>query len=213
MKVALIDYGSGNLRSAAKAFEFAATEYELDCEIFLTSNAKEVAAADYIVLPGVGAFGDCMAGLKALPEMVATLKETILIKKRPFIGICVGMQLLATKGFEHGEFEGLGWIAGKVVKMTPQDKTLKVPHMGWNNLTLNHEHPLTKDLATGADVYFVHSYYMECANASDVLATVDYGGKMTAAVVKENIAGVQFHPEKSQKNGITLIKNFLEWQP
>ncbi|WP_337267718.1 imidazole glycerol phosphate synthase subunit HisH [Oryzifoliimicrobium ureilyticus] len=216
MRVAIIDYGSGNLRSATKAFERAAAEAGLDASIELTDRPEHVAAADRVVLPGVGAYADCRKGLNAVSGMAEALHEAIDEKARPFLGICVGMQLMSSRGLEKTVTEGLGWIAGDVVEMTPTDPTLKIPQIGWNTLQLRGPHPLFEDIPTGADglhAYFVHSYHLAALNAEDVLATTDYGGPMTAFVCKDNKAGSQFHPEKSQKLGLKLISNFLRWKP
>ncbi len=211
--VALIDYGSGNLRSAEKALARAAEEAGTRQEIIVTSDAVVVAAAERIVLPGVGAFTDCMKGLAALPGMVETLNEAVRKRGVPFLGICVGMQLLATVGREFGDYPGLGWIDGEVVKLTPSDPDLKIPHMGWNELKLTRPHPLFDGIEAGAHAYFVHSYGLIPTAPSDILATVEYGGRITAAVARDNIAGTQFHPEKSQAMGLALLGNFLRWKP
>src|SRR5690348_9795828 len=211
--VALIDYGSGNLRSAEKALARAAEERATNHEIVVTSDARIVADAERIVLPGVGAFADCMAGLSALSGMVETLKQCVLVQHKPFLGICVGMQLMARVGREFGDHAGLGWIEGEVVKLTPADPALKIPQMGWNELTLTGAHPLFAGLPARAHAYFLHSYVMRPARNSDVYATTDYGGAVTAAVGHDNIVGMQFHPEKSQAVGLTLLGNFLNWRP
>jgi glutamine amidotransferase len=211
--VALIDYGSGNLRSAEKALARAASETASGHDVVVTSDADVVDKAERIVLPGVGAFADCMAGLAALPGMVATLNDRVLKRGVPFLGICVGMQLMAGVGREFGDHAGLGWIDGEVVKLTPTDPTLKIPQMGWNQLTLTGAHPLFNGLAAAAHVYFLHSYVMRPARVADVLATTDYGGTIAAAVGRDNFWGVQFHPEKSQAVGLTLLGNFLNWRP
>jgi glutamine amidotransferase len=213
--VAIIDYGSGNLRSAAKAFERAAREAGLDRRIAVTEDAGVVAAADRVVLPGVGAYGDCRAGLEARDGMLDALDEAVRVRARPFLGICVGMQLMATRGLEHGETPGFGWIAGEVVAIEPEDSSLKIPHMGWNELDLRAtDHPLFADFAEPRPhAYFVHSYHLAASDASDVLATVDYGGTLTAVVGRDNMVGTQFHPEKSQRTGLALITAFLEWAP
>lgn len=216
MRVAIIDYGSGNLRSASKAFERAAHESGLNASIELTSDADVVRAADRIVLPGVGAYADCRKGLDAVPGMIEALEETVRQKGRPFIGICVGMQLLSTRGLEKTTSEGLGWIDGDVVEMTPSDPSLKIPQIGWNTLDANIEHALFDGIALGSNglhAYFVHSYHLAAKNPQDVVATTNYGGPMTAFVARDNIAGAQFHPEKSQKLGLKLISNFLRWKP
>jgi glutamine amidotransferase len=216
MLVAIIDYQSGNLHSAAKAFERAARESGKAADIVITPDADVVRRADRIVLPGVGAFGDCYQGLNSTPGMVEALREAVLERGRPFFGICVGMQLLADRGLEHGDHQGLGWIAGEVDLIKPGDAGLKIPHMGWNTLTLSRTHPLFEGIPSGPQgwhAYFVHSYHFRAANTGDVLASSAYGGAITAAVVRDNIAGSQFHPEKSQKLGLKLISNFLEWRP
>jgi glutamine amidotransferase len=211
--VALIDYGSGNLRSAEKACERAAKERGLERQIVVTSDPAIAVKAERIVLPGVGAFADCMAGLEALPGMVDALKDAVLTRKMPFLGICVGMQLLASVGREFGDHDGLGWIPGEVVKLTPSDPALKIPHMGWNELTLQTSHPLFKGLEPGAHAYFVHSYVIRPTDPAHILATTDYGGAFAAAVGRGNIVGTQFHPEKSQAAGLAILGNFLEWSP
>jgi len=213
MTVAIIDYGSGNLRSAAKAFERAAREAGDAEEIVVTAEPARVAAADRIVLPGVGAFADCRAGLDAVPGLVDALSEAVIEKGRPFLGICVGLQLMATRGLEHGVHQGLGWIAGDVVALAPKDPTLKIPHMGWNALSFRRAHPLTVGLADGAHAYFVHSYHLAPARRDDVVALTDHGGPVTAIIARDNLAGTQFHPEKSQAIGLKLIANFLGWRP
>jgi imidazole glycerol-phosphate synthase subunit HisH len=210
--VALIDYGSGNLRSAEKALARAAIERGSGHEIVVTSDPAVAAGAERIVLPGVGAFADCMSGLKALPGMVEALREAVLQRGVPFLGICVGMQLLASVGREFGDHQGLGWIPGEVVKLTPSDPALKIPHMGWNELTFG-SHPLFAGLQPGAHAYFVHSYAIHPSDPGHVLATSEYGGVFAAAVGRDNIAGTQFHPEKSQTAGLTFLANFLSWNP
>ena len=216
MRVAIIDYGSGNLRSATKAFERAAQEAGLDASIELTDKADVVSAADRIVLPGVGAYADCRAGLDAVPGMNDALIEAVERKGRPFLGICVGMQLMSSRGLEKTVTEGLGWIEGDVREMEPADPTLKIPQIGWNTLDLKRPHPLFEGIPTGPDglhAYFVHSYHLAATNPQDVVATTDYGGPMTAFVARDNMAGSQFHPEKSQTLGLALIANFLRWKP
>ena len=210
--VALIDYGSGNLRSAAKAIERAIAEAGLTQTVVVTSDPAEVRCADRVVLPGVGAFADCKRGLDALPGMNEALTQVAIERGRPFLGICVGMQLMAQWGREYGDHPGLGWIEGEVVAIRPTDRTLKVPHMGWNQLELV-DHPLFAGLASGCHAYFVHSYHLKPARPGDVLATVDYGGRLTAAVARDNLVGTQFHPEKSQATGLAVITNFLRWRP
>lgn len=213
MTVAIIDYGSGNLRSAAKAFERAVAEAGLARDVVVTADPAAVRRADRVVLPGVGAFGDCRRGLDALPGMVEAMTEAALRRGRPFLGICVGMQLMASWGREHGDHRGLGWIPGEVVPMVAADPGQKIPHMGWNELTIRKPHPVLDGLADGAHAYFVHSYRFACADPAHVLASVDYGGAVTAMVGRDNLVGTQFHPEKSQATGLRLIANFLRWAP
>ena len=216
MRVAIIDYGSGNLRSATKAFERAAREAGIAAEIDLTDKADRVATADRVVLPGVGAYADCRRGLDAVDGMVDALTDVVESKGRPFFGICVGMQLMSSRGLEKTLTHGLGWIAGDVTLMTPGDPDLKIPQMGWNTLTLSRPHPLFEGIATGPaglHAYFVHSYHLAAENPEDVIATADYGGPVTAFVTRGNKAGSQFHPEKSQTLGLALITNFLRWKP
>ncbi len=216
MRVAIIDYGSGNLRSATKAFERAAREAGIAAEIDLTDDPERVRSADRIVLPGVGAFADCRAGLDAVPGMTETLVERVEKGGKPFLGICVGMQLMAGRGLEKIVTDGLGWIPGDVKEMTPADPTLKIPQIGWNTIHVKHDHPLFAGIPTGEGglhAYFVHSYFLDAERAEDVLAEVDYGGRVTAAVARDNMAGTQFHPEKSQALGLALIGNFLAWKP
>jgi glutamine amidotransferase len=213
MIVAIVDYGSGNLCSAAKAFERAARENEILAEVKVTSAPEAVAAADSIVLPGVGAFADCRRGLMAVSGLEAALHEAVMIRARPFLGICVGMQLLAEAGREFETVEGLGWIAGDVAAIEPADPALKVPHMGWNEIEPRSAHPLVAGLGAGAHAYFVHSYYFRLANVADLVASTDYGGPLAAVIGRDNVAGTQFHPEKSQEAGLRLIRNFLRWRP
>jgi len=210
---ALIDYGSGNLRSAEKALARAATETASGQQIVVTSDPDVVAKAERIVLPGVGAFGDCMNGLSSIDGMVAALEDAVRRRGVPFLGICVGMQLLADVGREFGDHEGLGWIAGEVVKMEPSDASLKIPHMGWNELRITRPHPLLDGIGEHPHAYFVHSYEFRARDADDVVATTDYGGAVTAMIARDNIAGTQFHPEKSQAVGLRLLANFLRWNP
>jgi glutamine amidotransferase len=207
---ALIDYGSGNLASAAKALARAANGKS---DIVTTADPQVVLEAERIVLPGVGAFADCMRGLNAVPGMVEALREKVLKEGAPFLGICVGMQLLATVGVEFGRHAGLGWIAGEVVKITPDDPNLKIPHMGWNEIRKAQSHPLLEGIPDRAHAYFVHSFQLKPVLPDDLIATTDYGGPLTAMVGNENIAGTQFHPEKSQAIGIKLLENFLTWRP
>jgi len=216
MRVAIIDYGSGNLRSATKAFERAAREAGIDAEIDLTDKPDAVATADRVVLPGVGAYADCRAGLDAVSGMHEALIEAVETNARPFLGVCVGMQLMSSRGLEKTTSEGFGWIKGDVVEMTPSDPGLKIPQIGWNTLELVNPHPLFDGIPTGPDglhAYFVHSYHLAAANPSDVIATTEYGGAMTAFVGRDNMVGAQFHPEKSQTLGLALISNFLRWKP
>ncbi|MEM9733330.1 MAG: imidazole glycerol phosphate synthase subunit HisH [Pseudomonadota bacterium] len=216
MRVAIIDYGSGNLRSATKAFERAARDIAITATIDLTADADVVRKADRIVLPGVGAYADCRAGLDAVPGMVEVLQERVRDGNTPFLGICVGMQLMAERGLEKATTEGLGWIAGDVVEMQPADKSLKIPQIGWNTLRVRNDHALLEDIDTGPEglhAYFVHSYHLAALNEDALVATTDYGQPVTAIVARDNMAGTQFHPEKSQALGLALIANFLRWQP
>ncbi len=212
MTVAIIDYGSGNLRSVAKAFERAAAP---GTKIKVTADKDDVLTADQIVLPGVGAFGDCMSGLSELEEMIPALNEVVIARRRPFLGICVGMQLMASIGHEHGKHVGLCWIEGEVRKLTPADEGLKIPHMGWNELEVKAQaHPILDGLdIPNTNVYFVHSFHFQVKEASHLLATTEYGGEVAAVVGRDNLIGTQFHPEKSQGAGLRLIENFLNWQP
>jgi len=215
MSVAIVDYGSGNLHSAAKALERAAADVG-GSTVIVTSDPAVVRAADRVVLPGVGAFADCRRGLDAVPGMVEALVDVVQHKGRPFLGICVGEQLLAERGLEHGVTAGLGWIKGEVVRITPADPHLKIPHMGWNTLTVARPHALLEGIPTGEsglNAYFVHSYHMQLADPADLVATTDYAGTITAVIARDNVAGTQFHPEKSQKLGLALLANFLKWHP
>lgn len=215
MTVAIIDYNSGNLHSAAKAMERAAQSVGGEA-VVVTHDPEVVRTADRVVLPGVGAFADCRAGLDAVPGMVEAMTEVVLQKGRPFLGICVGAQLLAERGLEHGVTAGLGWIKGEVDRITPADPHLKIPHMGWNTLNTAREHPLLSGIRTGEgglNAYFVHSYHLKPADGLDLVATTDYGGTITAMVARDNVAGTQFHPEKSQTLGLALLANFLKWHP
>ena len=209
MKTVIIDYGSGNLRSAEKSTVRAAEG--LDMEVSVTSSPDEVLNADRVILPGVGAFADCMAGLMSLSGMRNALEEVVIEKGRPFLGICVGMQLLADMGVEHGTTAGLGWVNGTVEEIDAGP--LKVPHMGWNDLIIDQPHPLFDGINTGDHAYFVHSYHFNASNKKNILAHVDYGGYIGAVVGRDNIVGTQFHPEKSQSVGLRLIENFLKWSP
>jgi len=215
-RVAIIDYGSGNLHSAAKAFERAAREVDVASEILVTSKAEDVASADRVVLPGVGAYADCKSGLLAVPGLADALTRAVRENGRPFLGICVGMQLMATRGLEFGVTDGLDWVGGEVGPIAPADPSLKIPHMGWNNLDVLRPHALLEDIAVGPNglhAYFVHSFHLKAENENDVVARTDYGGPVTAIVARDNMAGTQFHPEKSQKLGLRLIGNFLRWRP
>lgn len=216
MSVAIVDYGSGNLRSAAKAFERAARESGYAGAVHVTADPDVVRAADRILLPGVGAFADCRAGLDAVPGMVEALTEAVRGRGTPFLGICVGMQLMASRGLEKTVTEGLGWIPGEVRLIEPADPALKIPHMGWNTLTVQREHPVLAGLPTGdkgLHAYFVHSYHFVPADPADIVAVTDYGGPVTAVVARDTMVGTQFHPEKSQTLGLGLIANFLKWTP
>jgi glutamine amidotransferase len=208
--VALIDYGSGNLRSAEKALSRVA---EGKAEILVTSDPRVIAAADRVVLPGVGAFAACMGALQARDGVIEAMTEAVRGKGRPFLGICVGMQLLATRGLEFGETAGLGWVPGDVRKLEPADPAIKVPHMGWNELIEVADHPLFAPLRNGEAVYFTHSFAIFPNDPADIAAKVEHGGVFPAAVARGNVAGVQFHPEKSQKPGLALLSRFLEWRP
>jgi imidazole glycerol-phosphate synthase subunit HisH len=216
MTVAIIDYGSGNLHSAQKAFERAAREAGMSREIKVTSRPEDLRAADHVVLPGVGAFADCRRGLDRVAGMSAALEEAVLRGGKPFLGICVGAQLLATRGLEHEVVAGLNWIKGDVAPIKPNDPALKIPHMGWNTLEVKRPHALLAGIRTGTDglhAYFVHSYQLYAENPETLVATADYGGPVTAVIARDNIVGTQFHPEKSQTLGLMLIANFLKWRP
>jgi glutamine amidotransferase len=216
MSVAIVDYGSGNLHSAAKAFERAARETGHDQPIVVTRDPDAVRRADRVVLPGVGAFADCRRGLDAVPGMVDALEETVRRNGRPFLGICVGMQLMAERGREYVVTDGLGWIKGEVDKIAPSDPALKIPHMGWNTLAARAKHALLDGIPLGPDglhAYFVHSYEFRPQDSADLVAQADYGGPVTAIVGRDSMVGTQFHPEKSQKLGLALIANFLKWKP
>ncbi len=210
--VALIDYGSGNLRSAEKALREAARRRALDADIVVTADPDLVAKADRVFLPGVGAFASCRAGLDATGVYEA-MNQAVHGRGVPFMGICVGHQLLATEGLEFGVTPGLDWIKGQVKKLEPRDPTLTIPHMGWNAVTLVRDHPLFAGVPSGSHMYYANSFALTPADPDDVVATSDHGGPFTAAVAKDNVAGVQFHPEKSQASGLALLANFLEWRP
>jgi glutamine amidotransferase len=216
VKVALVDYGAGNLHSAAKALARGLEMAGLAGEVAVTATAAGVLAADRIVLPGDGAFRDCMAALGARDGLLAALERRVLRDGAPFLGICVGMQLLAREGVEHGVTAGLGWLDGRVERIVPADPALKVPHMGWNTLERRRPHPVLDGLALGPEglhAYFLHSYHFTAAEPASLVAVADYGGPVTAIVGRDNILGVQFHPEKSQTLGLSLLARFLEWQP
>ena len=210
MRTALIDYGSGNIASAAKALARAAEGRQ---EVVVTADPEAVKTADRIVLPGVGAFADCMRGLAAVPGMVEALNQSVIRNGRPVLGICVGMQLMATAGREFGVHPGLDWIKGDVVKISPADPALKIPHMGWNEIELIQNHPVFAELEPGANAYYVHSFEMKPASRATLLATTNYGGAITAAIGRDNLVGTQFHPEKSQAVGLKILANFLNWTP
>ena len=210
MAVVVVDYGAGNLKSAAKALMEAAKG--TSAQVSVTADPAEVKRADRIVLPGVGAFADCKAGLESHAGLIEALNEAVIEKQRPFLGICVGMQLMATLGIEYGEHRGLDWIKGKVMRLTPNDAALKIPQIGWNNLSPA-PHPVLRGLPNNADAYFVHSYHFVAECDSDVLSRIDYGGPVVAAIGRDNLLGVQFHPEKSQAVGLKLLGDFLKWQP
>ena len=216
MNLAIIDYGSGNLHSAAKAFERAARDSGHDTRVTVTSDPAELRKADRIVLPGVGAFKDCRDGLKAVPGMWEALEDEVLAKAKPFLGICVGMQLMASRGLEHDVAEGFGWIPGDVKPITPRDPSFKIPHMGWNTLDSLRPHALLDGIALGDNglhAYFVHSYHLDARDSAHVVATTQHGATITAIVGRDNLAGTQFHPEKSQTLGLRLLANFLKWRP
>lgn len=217
--IIVIDYGSGNLRSAAKAFERVIADEGLDFTVKVSAKAADLKKAARIVLPGQGAFGDCMAGLSALPDMIEALNDNVIKKGKPFLGICVGMQLMATRGLEHGIHAGLNWIPGEVVPMRPADVSIKIPHMGWNELKTSagepqdNKHFVLRSVNNGEHYYFVHSFMFKCDYAHHILGMTDYGGPVTAVVGRDNMVGTQFHPEKSQKAGLKLIADFLHWKP
>lgn len=211
MRVAIIDYDSGNLHSAAKAVALAGRDR--DAEVSVTSDPQTVAKADRIVLPGDGAFPACRAAFDAVPGMTEALTDAVLRRGVPFLGICVGMQMLADTGLEYVETPGLGWISGRVERIEPRDASLKVPHMGWNDLTVHRPHPILDGISEGGHAYFVHSWQFRVVDPADLVASVDYGGPITAIVARDNIVGLQFHPEKSQALGLRMLGNFLDWRP
>ncbi|HTQ33617.1 MAG TPA: imidazole glycerol phosphate synthase subunit HisH [Stellaceae bacterium] len=213
MLTAVIDYGSGNLRSAEKAFARAAGELAGDERVIVTSDPDEAARADRIVLPGQGAFADCRRGLAAVPGLEDAVSEAVIARGRPFFGICVGMQLMADRGREFEVVDGLAWIGGEVVAIEPADPSFKIPHMGWNDLIVERSHPVFDGVGGGTHTYFVHSYHFAVADRTDLIATADYAQALTAAVGRDNMVGTQFHPEKSQAAGLRLIGNFLRWRP
>jgi glutamine amidotransferase len=212
MLTALVDYESGNLHSAEKAFQRMAAETGAG-EVIVTARPEDVARADRIVLPGDGAFPACRAALDAVPGLFAAIEEAVRVRGRPFLGICVGMQMLATRGLEYRETPGFGWIPGTVARLAPADASLKIPHMGWNDLVIDRAHPVLEGLSTGDHAYFVHSYALIPDDPADLLAHADYGGPVTAIVGRGTVVGTQFHPEKSQRAGLRLIANFLRWRP
>jgi glutamine amidotransferase len=216
MSLAIIDYGSGNLHSAAKAFERAARDSGASTPVLVTADPDQIRSAERIVLPGVGAFKDCRDGLKAVPGLWETLEEQVIAKAKPFLGICVGMQLMASRGLEHDVSEGFGWIPGDVKPIAPKDASFKIPHMGWNTLDVTRPHALLDGIPMGEKglhAYFVHSYHLEARDPAHVIATTEHGQTITAMVGRDNLAGTQFHPEKSQALGLTLLANFLRWRP
>jgi len=213
MNIVVIDYGSGNLRSAAKALEFAADVVGEKISVTISSNPDELKKADKIVLPGQGSFGDSMRGLTEPPDLLDTLNYSVQTRGVPFLGICVGMQLMSAGGLEYGYHEGLGWFSGTVRRMCPNDDKFKIPHMGWNDILINKPHPIFNGIKTGNHCYFVHSFAYDAKDGADVIASIDYGGTVTAAIAKENMIGMQFHPDKSQTIGIQILANFLIWEP
>ena len=210
MIVAIVDYGAGNLRSAEKALAEAA---DGSARVVVTADPDAVRQADRVVLPGVGAFADCKRGLESLPGMVEALNEVVIKGGKPFLGICVGMQLMASVGVEFGEHKGLDWIKGRVVVLDPADRSLRIPQMGWNDLEFRRTHPVLAGTKAGDHAYFVHSFHFVADRPQDVIATVDYGGPVTAVIGRDNLIGVQFHPEKSQQVGLALLARFLKWNP
>lgn len=206
----IIDYGSGNIRSAAKAFEYVGGA---DLDVIISGDPDDIARADRIVLPGQGAFGDCAQALRNIDGMVETLEEQVLRGGKPFLGICVGMQLLCDKGYEHGEHEGLGWIGGAVKRLAPDDLALKIPHMGWNNLVNVQDHLVLRSIESARDYYFVHSFCAIMKDEQTILAAAEYGIKFPAIIGRDNIIGIQFHPEKSQQAGLDILSDFIKWNP
>ena len=212
IETVIVDYESGNLHSALKSFQRMATETGAG-PVAVSADPDAVRQADRIVLPGVGAFADCRAGLAAIPGLFEAIEERVIGGGVPFLGICVGQQMMATRGLEFGETAGFGWIPGDVVRLTPPGEGLKVPHMGWNALDVSASHPVLAGIATGDHAYFVHSYHLVPAVPSQRIATAEHGGPVTAVVARDNLVGTQFHPEKSQSTGLRLIANFLAWRP
>lgn len=213
MKITIVDYGSGNLRSVAKAVERAGRALEESVTVLVSARAEDVSAADRVILPGVGAFGDCRQGISGLDGMDEALERFVGEKARPFLGICVGMQLMADVGEEHGRHEGFGWIGGSVGPIRPQDPALKIPHMGWNTLTFERPHPALPQGFESPHAYFVHSFAMEVREAEERIAVTDYGGPVTAIIARDTLLGTQFHPEKSQAFGLAFLEGFLRWSP
>lgn len=217
--VVIIDYGSGNLRSAAKSFEKVIANNGLNFQVKVTNKADDITQASHIVLPGQGAFADCMQGLQNLDGMIDALQDSVINKARPFLGICVGMQLMASRGLEHGITAGLDWIPGDVIPMQPNDPQLKIPHMGWNELVFpyagdqNNQHFVLRNVKSSDHFYFVHSFMFKCNNNHHIVAMADYGGLVPAVVGRDNMIGMQFHPEKSQNAGLQLLGDFLQWKP
>jgi imidazole glycerol-phosphate synthase subunit HisH len=215
MKITIVDYGSGNLRSVAKAFERSAVQIKTSVDVVVSADPADVATADRVVLPGVGAFGECSQGIAAIDGLRGALREFVEVKARPFLGICVGMQLMADEGEEHGVHKGFGWISGRVKALKPADPCLKIPHMGWNELESVSPHPVLEGLmdAAAPHAYFVHSYGMEVSDRADLIALTDYAGPIAAIIAKDNMFATQFHPEKSQDFGLALLEGFMRWNP
>jgi imidazole glycerol-phosphate synthase subunit HisH len=208
MKTVIIDYGAGNVESVANALRAIASNEE----VVISNKISDLKSAHHLILPGVGAFGDCMAGIAAIEGLASEIRKQALVEKKPFLGICVGMQVLASIGFENGEHQGLGFINGRVEKIVAKDD-LKIPHMGWNEIILKADHPVLKNIKSGEHFYFANSFHFICQNENNVLAQVEYGCKLNAIIAKENILGAQFHPEKSGESGLLFLKNFLNWRP